>query len=78
MNIQDKEFKEILASKAISNKESVPMYSPEYDITFIMEIIIYEDGTRSEECVGWYYGEPDKYLTNNQVGSLLAVFDPAE
>ena len=45
-------------------KELVPMYCPEYDITFIMEDTYNAYGEpASKECVGWYHGEPDAVST---------------
>ena len=44
-------------------EELEPMYSPGSDITFVMNNVYNADGLASQECVGWYHGEPNPTLT---------------
>lgn len=45
-------------------KELVPVYCPDYDVTFIMEDTYSAEGEPvSKECVGWYCGEPEENAT---------------
>ena len=44
--------------------ERIPMYVPEYDITFVMNNIRYKGECIIEECIGWYHGVPDEASTN--------------
>ena len=42
----------------------IPMYTPEYDITFVMNNVRYMNECIIEECIGWYHGEPNEESTN--------------
>lgn len=43
--------------------ELIPEYVPDYDHTFIMEATYAYGRLISQECIGWYYGEPDEERT---------------
>ena len=43
--------------------ELIPEYVPDYGHTFIMEATYAYDRLISQECVGWYCGEPDEERT---------------
>lgn len=58
-----------------TKKEIYTVYSPEGDMTFIMEDIYDADGEPlSAECVGWYHGEPDDESTQYFIGKLKAEY----
>ena len=50
--------------------EIYTLYSPEGDITFIME-----DKGNTTSVVGFYYGEPDEEATKMFRGKLTAHFE---
>lgn len=54
-------------------KELIGCYSPQNDMTFVMEYIINDNNeVTSEELVGYYYGEPtdenNKEFSNRNYG----------
>lgn len=51
-------------------------YCPSYDMTFVIKATYIGSDLHTEECVGWYHGEPTdednvRYSNNN----LLATYD---
>lgn len=50
-------------------------YSPEHDITFILEHLEDSAGEPVQTSVcGWYYGEPNEEDTNAFFGKLIARY----
>ena len=43
--------------------ETNEIYQAEEDITFVMECSYVNGNLKSQECVGWYHGEPNAYYT---------------
>ena len=57
-------------------KEIYGAYSPEYDITFILEEKFTNDGEPvSMKVVGFYYGEPEDRLNKEYYGKTSCRFD---
>lgn len=57
-------------------KELYAVYAREYDMTFVMEETINQNGqTVTAECVGFYYGEPTAEDNETFKGKLKANFE---
>lgn len=50
-------------------------YAPDNDMTFVMKDELAENGqVIATECIGWYYGRPNKEDTDFFYGKLRAEF----
>jgi hypothetical protein len=60
-------------------KEVYGIYTPDYDITFVMEEYFTDDGEPvSLEVKGFYYGEPTELDNKTFYGDLKAEFGGPE
>jgi len=51
-------------------------YSPSNDMTFVIKATYVGKELHTEECVGWYHGEPsDECNESFSHGELMAVYD---
>lgn len=58
----------------LTNNPVGAYYASEADITFLLQDH-YENGSLiSQECVGWYYGQPDDSKTKLYAGSIKAEY----
>ena len=54
-------------------------YCEKDDMTFIMKDSYNEKGTLVKQaCVGWYYGAPEKNLTERYIDDLVAEYEYAD
>ena len=56
-------------------QDKYTMYQNEYDVTFIMVDTWEDDEIISTECVGWYYGKPNKEDNELFVGKLKGTYE---
>ena len=55
-------------------KEEYSIYNELHDMTFIMVDEWLDDEIISTECMGWYYGSPNKEDNEQFIGKLKAIY----
>lgn len=68
------ELKTMRNALAHVTTELIPEYVPGYDHTFIMEATYVDGECVSNECVGWYCGEPNATLTQQYANRQMKAF----